>query len=573
MRWRLFLITFLFLIVATSLIYAQQNTTITGQSITGEAVTGKATQQTSVKVNVVGSQLASITINKPENKTYLTNTSIWLDFTANNYQAIWYKLDNQNNKTINSNTYFNASQGSHTLILYANNSLGNMTSKNVTFSVNTTLYTINYSYFNGSNKGNSTDFTSYSLEELENFSNCTFENTNYGKILFTNTLNLTGNSGSTLDFNKYVNISSNWIEINTSALPNLNSSATLTLYDLDYSDPRIIINGIVCPTDVCVKNSYSGGDLNFNVSHFTAFTAEETPSSPSNSPSVSSSFGGSGSIKKSPEIGVNSMEITPDKFIKILIKQKEKKQESFTIKNTGTINLNINLLIQGIDAFTKINEKSFTLAPGETKKVNLEFNGLENKDPNVYTGRILIHGNNLEKAIPVILELESKKPLFDINIKIPEGYSYVKSGQNIPFNVKLLELEELSKVDVNMEYNIKNEEGTTITSSSETIGVEKQADFTKTLTIPENIPKGNYLVYVRVLYSGEVASASESFTVGKKPFTVSQILIYLLIFLLLISVTYTLYQIRKLKKSIMSNKGKVSDLKIMKINKRGLKWH
>jgi N-acetylneuraminic acid mutarotase len=78
-----------------------------------------------------------VQITSPENKTY---TEVTLDFSINR-GAEWmsYSLDNQANVTIKRETkLFNLSQGTHNIVIYANDSSGNMGYSNtVTFSVDT----------------------------------------------------------------------------------------------------------------------------------------------------------------------------------------------------------------------------------------------------------------------------------------------------------------------------------------------------------------------------------------------------------------------------------------------------
>ena len=60
-------------------------------------------------------------------------------------------------------------------------------------------------------------------------------------LIYNNTI--TGGSGYQavyLDDALYTNISSNRIEVNTTALPNFNKSAVIYLYNLSFSDPRIL---------------------------------------------------------------------------------------------------------------------------------------------------------------------------------------------------------------------------------------------------------------------------------------------------------------------------------------------
>jgi hypothetical protein len=67
-----------------------------------------------------------ITVLSPENRTYYT-TSISLEFTIDEAASrIWYSIDNQANATIIGNTTLVVQEGSHKVILYANDSAGNL---------------------------------------------------------------------------------------------------------------------------------------------------------------------------------------------------------------------------------------------------------------------------------------------------------------------------------------------------------------------------------------------------------------------------------------------------------------
>ena len=79
-------------------------------------------------------------ISPQEGSAYGYNTNIPLKFSVSDQhlESCWYNINNEENKTIVNcqNTTFNiTSDGSHTLYLFANDSLGNLNEKNATFSV------------------------------------------------------------------------------------------------------------------------------------------------------------------------------------------------------------------------------------------------------------------------------------------------------------------------------------------------------------------------------------------------------------------------------------------------------
>ncbi len=88
----------------------------------------------------IDSIIPDLSIIQPsEGATFGTNTSLQLNFSAvdTNLQSCWYHIDSSNNITIPNcqNTTFNTSSGSHTLYLYANDTLNNKGLKTVNFTI------------------------------------------------------------------------------------------------------------------------------------------------------------------------------------------------------------------------------------------------------------------------------------------------------------------------------------------------------------------------------------------------------------------------------------------------------
>jgi len=113
------------------------------------------------------------------------------------------------------------------------------------------------------------------LTDLTNVANATLERKGYGRIVFNGTLDFTS-----LDLDRDVNISKNFIGINTSSLPQLNTSAMLMLTDLNFYYPIIQVVdesnlSKVSDCDFCERLSYFDGTLWFRVEHFSYFTTRE----------------------------------------------------------------------------------------------------------------------------------------------------------------------------------------------------------------------------------------------------------------------------------------------------------
>src|SRR3989344_5180727 len=89
----------------------------------------------SVAVNI-DPDFPKIYIDSPLNQTY-TATSIDLKYTIvdNSLDTTYYNIDNGENITITGNISFTTTLGSHTLKLFANDTLGRLNSSSVTFAV------------------------------------------------------------------------------------------------------------------------------------------------------------------------------------------------------------------------------------------------------------------------------------------------------------------------------------------------------------------------------------------------------------------------------------------------------
>ena len=105
--------------------------------------------------------------------TYINNQSLLLNYSTNNAASIWYNIDNGDNITIDSLTYFNTSEGGHILYLYASSIQGYTNSTNISFDINLTKITIDDEEFdndigNTNRKGDSIDLDEYPYEDLQN---------------------------------------------------------------------------------------------------------------------------------------------------------------------------------------------------------------------------------------------------------------------------------------------------------------------------------------------------------------------------------------------------------------------
>jgi len=529
---------------------------ITGEAITGEIITGDATQPISMNIYVT-STILFLSIIHPENKTYIVNESILLSYSASNEQSVWYNLDNSANITITSPIYFNASQGSHTLYLYANNSLGAIIAKNVVFFINSSRFIILKEEYSGSNKGTSTNFDNYPYEDLQNLSNIILENTFGGKISFNQPINLTDDADTTdnlFDLDSYTNISFNRIEINSTALPNFNKPSTLHLYNLTFSNPRILKDGVVCSSSICTKESYLGGTLKtlkFNVTEFSIYSSEETPVETPASTGGGSGGGGTTAVP----IEKLDFEVEPG-LIEVIIKKGETFKSSIKVKNTGTLAKKFKIEALYLQDSVSIINPEFSLNPQEEKEVILMFSPPDSLEEGTYTGKIKILSEGQEKELFVIFSLKSKIVLFDLTLSIPPDYKEVRPDEEVLFQISIFNLVGGGRTDVEVTYYIKDFEGNTITEQKQIVGVETQASFSRTIKLPKDIREGQYIIGANARYDHSIGTASDIFYVKelesgliKRLIPISIILSLGLVILIGLILLLIFYFKRKIKKT------------------------
>jgi len=467
--------------------------------------TGKAAQQpVAVGVEIVSGPVPQILIIEPVNGTYLKNTSLPLRFEAIYADSIWYNLDYGENITIFGNTTFNASQGPHTLFLFANNSDWTIV-KNVSFAVNLTLLNIIYDEYKGITRGNSTDFIEYTFEQLQQLSGLVLENTTSGKIFINQVVNVTDDadpSDSIVDFDSATDIFPKTIFVNTTEMPNLNKSASLSFYNITFAYPKIMYKGVECPASICTDMTFIGGTLRFDVSELAGLFFIEAAVPPPVPPAPSA-----------PAPPRKEFIVAP-KEMRVELVQGETKREFLTISNTGGTSLDVKIKQENLGRFISFEENEFRLEKGETKVIEIEFKADEKEVPGVYVGLFSVEGDGIEKKVDVILEIESAELVFGIDLFVPEEYRVLRPGDEFFVEVKITSTGPA--VEGEVDYVIKNLEDEIVFEFSEKKMIEDQS-YNKTITLPYEIGAGTYLLYVMLSHEDKVAVAAAPLIIVEMP--------------------------------------------------------
>lgn len=203
--------------------------------------------------------------------------------------------------------------------------------------------------------------------------------------------------------------------------------------------------------------------------------------------------------------------ITSTDVIQVSLLPGESKKETFTLTNKGAKQIILDLNLQNASYFVDLETTHLTLQPGESKNISLTFFANESEAPALHIGSLQISGSGVDEIIILALEIQSANALLDVGLEIPSRFLEISYGQDAVALVHLYNLGETGKVDVELEYIIKNIEDAVVLTQQEVVAVETQTSFVKNFVLPSGLPTGKYVIYVRATYSGKVASASSWF--------------------------------------------------------------
>ncbi|MBS3101204.1 hypothetical protein J4204_03655 [Candidatus Woesearchaeota archaeon] len=206
-------------------------------------------------------------------------------------------------------------------------------------------------------------------------------------------------------------------------------------------------------------------------------------------------------------------------LLKVLIKSNEFIEKQIRVINIGSSQIAVSGRVIGLEDIVSINPASFSIKPGQTKIVSLNFSsfisgqGIE-QQPGVYVGKLAVNSEKATKEIPVVLEIETKNVLFDINLNPVAIERRIKQGAETTIEVRLFNLESIESENVDVEYFVKDMDGNTILTESETVVVKTQASFFKTISVPKNLKPGLYVFAAYIRLGSSVGTASYLFEVA-----------------------------------------------------------
>ncbi|MDD5023380.1 MAG: hypothetical protein PHU63_04390 [Candidatus ainarchaeum sp.] len=235
----------------------------------------------------------------------------------------------------------------------------------------------------------------------------------------------------------------------------------------------------------------------------------------------------------------SNLEVTPEE-INLNLAINTNVKQIITVKNKGTSPITISISQTELQGMVIFSENSLTLAVGETKTFYVAF--VASDETGIFTGYI----NVGSVRVPVSLNVKTKLLLFDSNIVVLNPDYRVSQSSDLRTRVTLLPMGDPERLDVTLNYVIKDYNGKIYLTQSETVLVEKQINFRRNFGTG-SLPLGKYIVGLELVYPGGVAPSSAHFEVVQKTAGdfFSSLIFILLIAIILVSIFIVLLLIKR----------------------------
>lgn len=268
----------------------------------------------------------------------------------------------------------------------------------------------------------------------------------------------------------------------------------------------------------------------------------------------------------STEAKASNFKVDPNN-IKLSMRQGDEVSKTIKITNTGQKTIDFTADISSLSNFAILSDTGFSLGPGETKELVIDFKAPDRIMPDQYFGFLRIEADETVD-IPIILDIRAFESKISVNVFIPEKYKTTRAGKAAKAVVTITSTKDLREANLSVFYAIKNFKGDILQSKTSNVKLFSSFEDVFNLTVPQETKDGEYLFYVRATGGNLIDIGSDTFFVGARfrILRILQRLFYPLLFLIIASVIIILIMIYKRNK----DRQKALELYIMLNEIRGL---
>ncbi|HLD10495.1 MAG TPA: hypothetical protein VJB89_00290 [Candidatus Nanoarchaeia archaeon] len=201
-----------------------------------------------------------------------------------------------------------------------------------------------------------------------------------------------------------------------------------------------------------------------------------------------------------PLIDVNQL------LVKVLVKYGSYLENSFIVYN----NVDRPLYVVVSSSLSNVNPLNNSFELAEKQEVRVAYNS--DYDLGVKVGKIYIVSEGETLELPVIVESESERPNYDVNLDVSPEYFALSGGQTAQIHIKIFNLiNKDNSVDIG--YNLYGTDGKIYSSEMESLGVGSDTEIMKSFVVPNDIEPGLYVYTVDVKYNESVGVGSYVFNI------------------------------------------------------------
>lgn len=202
-------------------------------------------------------------------------------------------------------------------------------------------------------------------------------------------------------------------------------------------------------------------------------------------------------------------------------------ERTIRVTNIGRYSATAGVSQQGLDNMIILGNTSLTIPAGQAAEMKVIF--VASNETGIFTGRIIIDG----VQILVSLNVKTKFLLFDSNIVVLNGNYEVNQGDKLRTLVTLIPLGDPQRLDVTLNFIIKDYANRVYLTKTETLLVENQTELRRNFETG-TLPVGDYVVGLELVYPNGVAPSSAHFKVTPPISFLGRIVIFLIIMILVI---------------------------------------
>ncbi|MEX0932931.1 MAG: hypothetical protein WDZ77_02430 [Candidatus Pacearchaeota archaeon] len=272
----------------------------------------------------------------------------------------------------------------------------------------------------------------------------------------------------------------------------------------------------------------AGGDENLAITpdaYLEGFFFSEQPSVPDDGDDAGS--GGGGGAEGGG--GVSTILLDPSE-LNINLAVNTNIEREILVMNSGNNSVNLSISQENLDGLVLFEDDYIVVEAGQSVSVSVVFIALD--ETGIFTGKIKIGG----QEVLVTINISTILLLFDSNIVVLNRDYIVEQGEDLRTQVTLVPLGEDSRLDVTLNYEIKDFNGKVYLTRSETVLIENELNFRRNFDTG-NLPVGNYIIGLELIYPNGVAPSSASFlVVEKEPISVGDLIFYLIVSILIVGI-------------------------------------